>query len=165
MSKEDSDIWKHFIETHSVRKLDLNHNIVLSNNRSSSEKKHIRSDVDNNSFEFFIHSEKKNNYSCKLVDTSYFKKVQVQGKIDLHGMTQEKAYQNLTRFMNHSQLEFKKYVLVITGKGNISRTSVLKPLFYNWLTNHPHLVVAYAPAPPQWGGNGAFLVHIRRNRK
>ena len=43
------------------------------------------------------------------------------GRIDLHGMTQEEAYRALIRFLMNAQADGKRLILVITGKGGILR--------------------------------------------
>src|SRR4029453_15096411 len=42
-----------------------------------------------------------------------------EAKIDLHGMTQDRAYRTLIRFLLRAQSDEKRLVLVVTGKGGV----------------------------------------------
>src|SRR5262245_23013690 len=82
-----------------------------------------------------------------------------EARIDLHGMTQERAYRVLIGFLTKAQIEEKRVVLVVTGKGGVLRT--LLPL---WLGQHElsGLVSGIAEAHIKHGGSGAFYVSLRR---
>lgn len=102
----------------------------------------------------------------------------VEGRIDLHGMTQDKAYRALGPFLARAQEMGKRVVLVVTGKGGAPRkddleahwseprTGVLRSLVPQWLTEGQNSarVVAWHPASPQHGGEGALYVVLRRLR-
>jgi DNA-nicking Smr family endonuclease len=93
---------------------------------------------------------------------------QVEGRIDLHGMTQEQAFQALSRFFHYAYLRQFKAVLVITGKGftmenGERRGGILRQLFPQWIEN-THLrgyVSLFNHATPQDGGEGAFYVLLK----
>src|SRR5579859_3302756 len=44
----------------------------------------------------------------------------IEGRVDLHGMTQDEAYSLLLTFLNRAHAGGIRYVLVITGKGSSS---------------------------------------------
>ncbi|MFN3230660.1 MAG: Smr/MutS family protein [Alphaproteobacteria bacterium] len=101
----------------------------------------------------------------------------VEGRIDLHGMTQDRAYRALMSFIPRAQAEGKRVVLVITGKGGApkadpdnmfrdERTGVLRSLVPQWLTEGENAacVVAWHPAHKRHGGDGALYVVLRRLR-
>ncbi len=101
----------------------------------------------------------------------------VDARIDLHGMTQDRAYRALTSFIPRAQAEGKRVLLVITGKGgapkadpdNIFRdqqTGVLRTLVPQWLNEGENAgrVVAWHPAHKKHGGDGALYVVLRRLR-
>ncbi|PHZ84254.1 Smr/MutS family protein [Paremcibacter congregatus] len=105
-------------------------------------------------------------------------KVKPEGKIDLHGMTQDKAYAVLSRYILEAQQRGKRFILVITGKGgrgdqmNNSRADydrergVLKTNVPRWLSQGDlsRHVVSYYAANREHGGDGALYVVLKRQR-
>ncbi|MCB1885735.1 MAG: Smr/MutS family protein [Geminicoccaceae bacterium] len=91
--------------------------------------------------------------------------VPVEGRLDLHGLTQEEAHRRLVLFLGHAQIQGSRCVVVITGRGDRDR-GVLKQAVPHWLDSPPNAprVLAYAPARPQHGGDGALYVLLRRRR-
>lgn len=83
-------------------------------------------------------------------------------KIDLHGLTREKAQIKLRHFIQTSAKEGHRHVLVITGKGAEGR-GVIRSYFPVWLNEDPlsNLVIAYCQAQPKDGGSGAWYVNLR----
>ena len=45
-------------------------------------------------------------------------RIEVEGKIDLHGMRQSEAHAALRRFLLRAHADERRWVLVITGKGD-----------------------------------------------
>ena len=90
-----------------------------------------------------------------------------EARLDLHGMTQDKAHGALNRFMAQAQSAGTRCVIVITGKGRVSEGGgVLRNQVPNWL-NAPAIrprILAFAPAQPRDGGSGALYVLLRRAR-
>ena len=102
-------------------------------------------------------------------------KIPVEGRLDLHGLTQGEAYDALCAFIPAAWQQGKRCVLVITGKGERKRESnfslerkagVLRQKTPQWLTAAPlnDYVLRIETARPQHGGNGAFYVLLRRKR-
>ncbi len=91
---------------------------------------------------------------------------EIDGRIDLHGMRQERAYSALIGFLRHSQLRGSKLVLVITGKGRESDggRGVLRHAVPAWLArpDFRDLVVGFEEAGRRHGGAGALYVRLRR---
>lgn len=91
---------------------------------------------------------------------------EIDGRIDLHGMQQERAYSALIGFLRHSQLRGSKLVLVITGKGRESDggRGVLRHAVPAWLArpDFRNLVVGFEEAGRRHGGAGALYVRLRR---
>jgi DNA-nicking Smr family endonuclease len=83
-------------------------------------------------------------------------------KIDLHGMTHDRAYRALLGFLLRAQTEDKRVVLVVTGKGGVLREAL--PLWLGQSDLAP-LVSGVAEAHIKHGGSGAFYVSIRRTRR
>ena len=92
----------------------------------------------------------------------------IEGRIDLHGRTQQQAHDALQDFLARAFAAGKRCVLVITGKGmTAAKTGVLKENVPRWL-NEPSLrrsVLAFDYAEPQHGGEGALYVLLKRKRE
>lgn len=93
----------------------------------------------------------------------------IEGRLDLHGMTQGEAHDRLAGFIRRAVAAGKRNVLVITGKGfkASGETGVLRQAVPRWL-NEPGLrshVVALRHAQPKDGGEGALYVLLRRERE
>ncbi len=92
----------------------------------------------------------------------------IDGRIDLHGMTQATAHRALEAFVTASQGAGKRCVLVITGKGlrPSGETGVLRNLVPRWM-NAPAIrgrVLSFCAAQPRDGGTGALYVLLKRKR-
>ena len=109
-------------------------------------------------------------------------KVEIESRIDLHGMNLEEARLRLLDFIAHRRQQGLGLVLVITGKGAspfASHTLHGRDHFYaperegrlrrqlpEWLHEaqfRTH-VTGFQPAHPKHGGGGAFYVKLRRIR-
>jgi len=94
--------------------------------------------------------------------------VQVEAKLDLHGMTQSEAHAALIRFLERAQMGKLKTVLVVTGKGLRAdgRVGVLRNAVPRWLNEAPMraFVHAFDHAAPQDGGEGALYIVMRRRK-
>lgn len=90
---------------------------------------------------------------------------EIEGRLDLHGMTQDAAWHRLVSTIERAHRDGKRALLVITGKGNAGG-GVLRTTVPRWLTEAPlkPLVLAHAPAQPKDGGSGALYVLLRRKR-
>lgn len=104
--------------------------------------------------------------------------VDIEARIDLHGMRQDEAHIALVRFLHRCQSKGQRWVLVITGKGKLAdrdddapfdmtrqrERGVLKRNVPRWLDEPElrHLVVSYTLAAIQHGGEGALYVHLRK---
>ena len=95
-------------------------------------------------------------------------KLAIEGKIDLHGRTQQDAHDDLLAFLRRAHAAGKRNVLVVTGKGmTTSKTGILRQAVPRWL-NEPAfraLVLAFDYAEPQHGGEGALYVLMKRVRE
>jgi DNA-nicking Smr family endonuclease len=89
--------------------------------------------------------------------------IQLNRQLDLHGLTREEAVESLGPFMQSARNSGEKGVLVITGKGNHSvEGPVLQQVVAAWLREQGRSWISeYAPAPPEMGGSGAFVVFLR----
>lgn len=103
---------------------------------------------------------------------------EIDGRIDLHGMTQQQAHSALLTFIGRAQASGWKTILVITGKGAQSldddgprylwmdreAPGVLRRRVPQWLSEPGmrKFIIGYDQAAPNHGGGGAFYVQIRR---
>jgi DNA-nicking Smr family endonuclease len=103
-------------------------------------------------------------------------KVEIDARIDLHGLRQSEARYRLIGFLHSAQARGHRTVLVITGKGSTTpvdplayalgepQRGVLRRLVPQWL-GEPDLrtlVVSFTTASLRHGGDGALYVHLRR---
>ena len=91
--------------------------------------------------------------------------IPLEGKLDLHGLTQEEAFDRLFRFIKAAVAARKRTVLIITGKGGLkSGGGVLKRMLPLWLedTELEKDVIALTQAAPKDGGAGAFYLRLRK---
>ncbi|MEO3434889.1 Smr/MutS family protein [Inquilinus sp. CAU 1745] len=94
-------------------------------------------------------------------------RMDIDGRLDLHGMSQAVAHDALTGFVLASHRMGRRAVLVITGKGLYGeRSGVLKSAVPRWLNDAPlrDKILAFQPAQPKDGGSGALYVLLKRRR-
>src|SRR5690606_15072087 len=85
-------------------------------------------------------------------------------RIDLHGMTADRAHRALLRFLGEASARGHRVVLVITGKGRrdehgqMTGRGILRDSLPGWLRASPlgHSVVGIYQAHRRHGGEGAF---------
>jgi DNA-nicking Smr family endonuclease len=90
----------------------------------------------------------------------------IDGRIDLHGLTQAEAHAALARFLRQAQSRGASVVLIITGKGGGEGRGVLKRQVPLWLegAEFRSLVIGFDAAGIGHGGEGALYVRVRRGR-
>lgn len=90
-----------------------------------------------------------------------------EGRLDLHGMTADRALNALNGFLADAQGTGKRCVLVITGKGSMKEGGgVIRRELPSWLNapGNRARVLGFAGAQPTDGGGGAFYVLLKRRR-
>lgn len=107
-------------------------------------------------------------------------RVDIDARIDLHGMRQREAHGALNAFLAHAQARGYRHVLVITGKGTrrsdpeaddfpatAAEPGVLRRALPQWLDGAAlrTVVVSYTQAAARHGGEGAFYVRLRKAGK
>lgn len=87
--------------------------------------------------------------------------MEIEARLDLHGMTQEEAHRALDRFIARSAAAKLRNLLVITGKSGVLRKAVPR-----WIEEGENrlLVLASTEAQPKDGGAGALYLLLRRQR-
>jgi DNA-nicking Smr family endonuclease len=100
--------------------------------------------------------------------------VEVEAKLDLHGMRQRDAHVALRRFLKSAQWKDYRHVLVITGKGVAQEMAksfyeeksrgVLRQAVPQWLRDpeFASIVFSFSQAPRRLGGEGALYVRLRK---
>ncbi|HLC08294.1 MAG TPA: Smr/MutS family protein [Methyloceanibacter sp.] len=103
-------------------------------------------------------------------------RLEVEAKLDLHGMRQRDAHAALRRFLKSAQDKDYRHVLVITGKGVAQEAAksfyeeeargVLRQAVPQWLSDpeFASIVVSFSQAPRRLGGEGALYVRLRKPR-
>ncbi len=103
---------------------------------------------------------------------------EIDGVLDLHGMTQDVAHGALIDFLHRMQARGARHVLVITGKGAAwsgdeppglapgQERGVLRRQVPHWLRlpDLRGLVLSFDVAADRHGGGGALYVSLRRRR-
>lgn len=106
--------------------------------------------------------------------------LEIEARLDLHGLTQAAAHRRLVGFLQASAAKGLSHVLVITGKGGErsegeaafgdmlggSGRGVLRRAVPRWLAEPElgALVIGFGPAAVRHGGDGALYVRLRKRR-
>jgi DNA-nicking Smr family endonuclease len=90
----------------------------------------------------------------------------LDGRLDLHGLSQDAAHGALIGFVRHGYDSGRRCLLVITGKGLREGSGVLRHQVPRWLNQTPlrEMILGFSHARPHHGGDGALYVLIRRRR-
>lgn len=102
-------------------------------------------------------------------------RLEIDGRIDLHGLTQDQALRSLRHFLQMAHAGGYRTVLVITGKGfktrdrdvapweQVEEPGVLRRKLPEWLglPEFSQYVSGYAKSHSRHGGSGAFYVTLR----
>ena len=101
-------------------------------------------------------------------------KLKPEGRLDLHGLTLDRAHSLLTQFILSAYGNEQRLVLIITGKGKSRddggpipvRFGVLRHQVPQWLAMAPlsSAVLQVTQAHNRHGGGGAYYVYLRKSR-
>jgi DNA-nicking Smr family endonuclease len=92
-------------------------------------------------------------------------RLEIDARLDLHGMTAAQAKAALMGFIAHCAAQNMTWVLVITGKG-VAGQGVLRRELPLWCAQPPlaQQIVEFGPAGPAHGGGGATYMRLRKIR-
>ncbi len=107
---------------------------------------------------------KRRSTHSSILDTLEDPKLEVQAECDLHGHTVREAEREVHRFVQESQQNGKRWVLLIVGKGLHSQDGkgTLKSHVVDALSKGApsRFVLAFRTAPRHLGGLGALAVRL-----
>jgi DNA-nicking Smr family endonuclease len=91
---------------------------------------------------------------------------EIAGRLDLHGLDQDRARQALHDFLLRAYADGARAVLVITGKGRMG-DGVLRRRAPEWLADPAlrPIVAGLAQADRHHGGEGAFYIALKRKTR
>lgn len=84
----------------------------------------------------------------------------IDAVLDLHGVFVEDAMMMVKKFLEREHKRGSKTLLIVHGKGS----GVLKQAVWSFIEIHP-FIDDFEGAPGRWGGAGALIVRINRQRK
>ena len=93
--------------------------------------------------------------------------INVEARIDLHGLDQRSAFASLMGFIETSSRAGRRAILVITGKGAVSEGGgILRRNVPGWLmaSTLGGRILTIHTAHTRHGGDGALYVLLRRKR-
>ena len=93
-------------------------------------------------------------------------KLSIDGRVDLHGLTQAEAYSVLHRFVDAGFAAGKRTLLVITGKGSRGE-GILRQAVPRWLSepDFARKVIGFREAHITHGGSGALYIRLRNPQR
>lgn len=86
----------------------------------------------------------------------------IEAKLDLHGMTVDKARKSVDHFLLQCLHKQLRVVLIVHGKGRSSQVPILKNKLNHWLRTLPE-VLAFCSASSAHGNRGAMYVLLKRH--
>ena len=88
------------------------------------------------------------------------RKIETDATLDLHGLNVEKAKVSFLSFLDTCCKYQYTYVLIVTGKGK----GIIKNALLGWFEEDEifPLIVGYSNAHRLQGGEGAFILHLRK---
>jgi DNA-nicking Smr family endonuclease len=149
--------------THSFKnfkEIAINNNVIKNNTPL-----HNNTSISNN--DFVLEKNKSlgiNNSLNKKLETG---KLYIDGKLDLHNLTIDNAYNRTFNFIENAFLNKLKCLLIITGKGLHSPTNnTIKNNLTQWFKQpfFANKIIKYTDATKKDGGSGAIYVLLKTNK-
>ena len=168
LKPEDIEIWRK--ATQDVVNLDHSNHIAPKTSRLS---KHQKINIATGKIDLEISQPNMSVHhpSSYQMDGSLRKKfeageLEIDGKIDLHGLTLVEAHHQFTRFISQKIKTKCRFLLVVTGKGSGNGKGVIRQNLPLWcedikIKNH---ILSIKQAKPKHGGDGASYIMLRRQK-
>ena len=174
MSEKKNNEWDEFIK--SVKPIQKNkikpaqhkrnqENFELSYQKTLEKVNLENIEILDNTFEL------QNNTDKDLVKKVKRRKKRIDAALDLHGLKVYEAKNKVFQFISSNFENRNRLVLIITGKGKRSGveygwqgSGILKELVPQWLGSIliSKFVLWYTQAPNNLGGNGAYIVRLKK---
>lgn len=170
LKDDDEALWRHVIKD--VSPLDHKHKRYTQNTKSGDAVKPISEIQSFEVQDVQYHHSSSHSLDHRTAQRLKRGKISIEGRLDLHGMTQIQAYDALKSFVLSAYVSKKRCLLVITGKGSqrgsgsYKKTGVLKQKVPEWLKDSPFsdCVLKVQTAHVKDGGEGALYIYLRRQR-
>lgn len=171
-NSKDEKIWEEF--TKNIKKIENKNAVFKVSNKEIKVKNHIKTP------EISI---TKDNENLKIgsfdnIDKNTAKRFRrgemgIEATLDLHGYTEEKAYEAVINFIKTSYSQNKRSIIIVTGKGTkrddddfFSSKGVLKERVPQWLNSEElrPFILSFIHPEQKLGGKGALQILLRRKR-
>ena len=176
MKDKDRELWLKFVKE--VKPLEKN-NIKSEKKLKTKFFKTNHGDDENESTLNYFETENTGLLGEKIPDVNILKKIRkgklrVESKLDLHGLKYKESNEKVFNFIISSHANGKRILLIITGKGKRLGTEdgwkgqgILKQSLPKWLSNRvfEDKISWFDVAPPNYGGNGAYIVYLKKLRE
>jgi DNA-nicking Smr family endonuclease len=168
LKQEDIEIWQ--IATKDVLNLDHSNHITAETNpnRRHQKLKAISGKIDLETIKPVHHHQSPSSFQMDGALRKKFEagELEIEGKIDLHGLTLAEAHHQFTRFMSQMIKNGSRFLLVVTGKGNGTGKGVIRQNLPKWCEELPlktH-ILSIKSAKAKHGGDGANYILLRRQK-
>ena len=149
-SEDDKRVWREFIESG-------------GNFKDQTEK--IKKSLLEKKKEKLFKRERKNlprpgQLTKKIIKKFITKKAFIDATLDLHGYGRVSAKNKFIDFIDLCRNKNYRYILIITGKGK----GLIREALFEWVREDEifPLIVGYSHAHRLQGGDGAFVLHLRK---
>lgn len=169
---KDDEVWEEFTQSIKPIKKD---NIVSYKKpieiKINEDNQYVRLDTKNNLDNLSIGSTDNIDRSTAKKFTS--NKFKVEATLDLHGYTEDKAYNSVTCFIKDSYISGKRCVIIVTGKGYKQETDdiysskgILREKVPQWLNNSDlrPFILSITHPDEKLGGRGALYILLKRKK-
>jgi DNA-nicking Smr family endonuclease len=168
LRQEDIEIWQ--IATKDVFNLDHSNHIAHKTKpiRNLQTAKTISGKINLETIEPTHHHQTPSSFQMDKTLRTKFEggELEINAKIDLHGLTLVQAHEQFTKFMSHQIRNKSRFLLVITGKGNGAEKGVIRQNLPRWCDEAPlktH-ILSIKTAKAKHGGDGASYILLRRQK-
>lgn len=170
--KDDDKIWEEF--TQNIIKIESGNTVLKTQPKELKVKKHIKTPE----IEISKNDEALSLGSFANIDKNTARRFRrgemgIEATLDLHGYTEEKAYNAVFSFIKNTYSQGKRSVIIVTGKGTrrdegdfFSSKGVLRERVPQWLNSEElrPFILSFIHPEQKLGGSGALQILLRRKR-